>query len=101
MIIRISKKIEKSFRDQRSLKADYGRLADRIEMVLSVLRLADNLDEVPNVPPTRRHKLTGNFQGCWALDIDKNRRMIVKPNANSDDLNEIDELEIIDIVDYH
>ena len=97
----MSKKVERSFIDQQSLKADYGRLADRIEMVLSVLRLADNLYEVPNVPPTRRHKLTGNFQGCWALDIDKNRRMIVKPNVDSDDLKRINELEILEIVDYH
>lgn len=101
MKITISKKIDKKIEDQKALKTYFGKLANRIEMVLSILRFVDNLGEVPNVPPTRRHKLVCNYDGCWALDIDKNRRMIIKPIVESDILEEIDELEIVDIVDYH
>ena len=101
MKITISKKVDKKFKDQRALKAYFGKLADRIEMVISILRFVDNLGEVPNVPPTRRHKLIGNYDGCWALDIDKSRRMIIKPIVESNILEEIDELEIVDVVDYH
>ena len=101
MKITINRKIEKKFANARELKINYGKLANRIEMVLSVLKVANNLKEVPNVPPTRRHKLVGDYEGCWALDIDKSRRMILRPTNNSDVLEEINELEIIAIVDYH
>ncbi len=101
MKITINRKIEKKFANARELKINYGKLANRIEMVLSVLKVANNLKEVPNVPPTRRHKLVGDYEGCWALDIDKSRRMILRPTNNSDILEEINELEIIAIVDYH
>lgn len=101
MKITINRKIEKKFANARELKINYGKLANRIEMVLSVLKVASNLKEVPNVPPTRRHKLVGDYEGCWALDIDKSRRMILRPTNNSDILEEINELEIIAIVDYH
>lgn len=101
MKITINRKIEKKFANARELKINYGKLANRIEMVLSVLKVANNLKEVPNVPPTRRHKLVGDYEGCWALDTDKSKRMILRPTNNSDILEEINELEIIAIVDYH
>lgn len=101
MKITINRKIEKKFANARELKINYGKLANRIEMVLSVLKVANNLKEVPNVPPTRRHKLVGDYEGCWALDIDKNRRMILRPTNNNNILEEINELEIIAVVDYH
>lgn len=101
MKIIITKKLSKNLKDTKSIKAAYGKLFSRIEVALSVLKVADNLAEVPNVPPTRRHKLTGNYQGCWAVDLDKSYRMIIKPITDDEEISKITEIEITDIVDYH
>jgi len=79
----------------------YGKNGGRIAVVISVLQAADSLADVPNVPPTRRHKLGSNYQGCWAIDISKNWRMIIRPNKDFDDLTKIVSVTIVDIVDYH
>ena len=102
MKFEIAKKLKKAFKSEDNLKATYGKeLSKNILKRISVLEFADSLAMVPDVPPTRRHKLTGKFKGCWAIDISKNYRLIIKPMVDTDDLNEIKEIEIIDILDYH
>lgn len=101
MKVSVSNKLSKYLKDSKSIKSAYGNISGRIETALSVLGVADNLEEVPNVPPTRRHKLTGNYQGCWAIDLDKSYRMIIKPTMAEEDVSKITSIEIIDIVDYH
>ena len=71
-------------------------MSDSIELCISVLLTVDNLAQVPNVPPTRRHKL----QDTWALDISKNWRMVIRPLAGDAPEN-IEAVEIVDILDYH
>lgn len=97
----LNKKIEKVLSNQALIRREYGKLGDIIPVILSVLEVADNLGEVPDVPPMRRHKLTGQYQGCWGISINKNWRMIIKPNCGERVLKEIKEITIIGIVDYH
>ena len=101
MKIEMEHKIAKKLDDIKSIKQNYGRLLDKIELILSVLQVTDNLEEVPNVPPTRRHKLTGSYDGHWALDLDKNHRLIIKPSEKQDNPKNITGVIIVDIVDYH
>jgi len=101
MEIIVNKKLQKVLADSRLMKAYYGNLSGRIETAISVLKFVDNLGEVPNVPPTRRHKLIGNYDNCWALDLDKNHRLIIKPVTNDDNISNISSVEIVAIVDYH
>lgn len=102
MIIKYSNnKIEKTLTNPALLKKEYGKLSESIKVVLSILQFADNLDEVPNVPPTKRHKLSGKYLGCWGISISKNWRVIIKPDFQTNDLKDIKEIIIIEIVDYH
>ena len=101
MEIIINKKLSKIFGNQRLLKSKFGNIANKIEVVMSVLKFVDNLGEVPNTPPTRRHKLSGNYKDCWAIDLDANHRLIIMPTTIESDLENIKSIEIIDIVDYH
>ena len=95
-------KIEKKLSDQVTIKRYYGKLADKIVIRLSILQGAECLDDIPNIPPTRRHKLSGNYSNCWAIDIDKSWRIILKsPDVNLEDPKDIREVIIVDIVDYH
>mgnify|MGYP004481407999 CR=1 FL=1 len=99
MNIEVSNELKKSFSDFRSLQRKYGDRADRIRTVFSILQEASCLCDVPNVPPTRRHKLQGNGK-LWALDITKNYRMIIRA-IDGDAPEEISAISIECIVDYH
>lgn len=94
-------KVKKYLEDEKSIKRKYGLLSNQIIVALSVLQFSINLSLVPNVPPTRRHKLSGNYEGCWAIDLSKSWRMILKPNSPNLELFQIEEVEIVDICDYH
>lgn len=95
-------KLEKTLANEKAIKKNYGNLADKICIRLSLLQAADNLSDIPNIPPTRRHKLKWQYSDCWAIDIEKNWRLVIKPiKSNVDDLDQITEIMIVAIVDYH
>lgn len=94
---------EKILTDMRLLKKYYGKDYIKINNRLSELRVANNLNEIPNVPPPRRHKLNGEYKDCWGIDYSKNDRIIIQPAGKYDinDLKSIAEILIIDLEDYH
>ena len=98
-----SKSLEKSLADQRSITRQYGRIARNLIHRLSDLRVADNLSQITHLPPPRRHKLTGYFEGCWGIDLSKNQRLIIRPigDYDSGDLSTVTRVRIEDIQDYH
>ena len=98
-----STKLEKTLTSPRLVKKYYGRDADRLLIRLSELLAADNLYDIPDVPPPRRHKLSGQWENCWGVDYSKNYRIILRPigNYEIDNLLSIKSIEIVDLVDYH
>lgn len=102
MKISYDSKIKKKLLDNSTVKKHFGKLADKIIIRISLLTAADNLGDIPNLPPTRRHKLVGNYANCWGIEIEKNWRMIIQPiSLGLNDPKDIKEIIIIDIVDYH
>ena len=102
MELSLDNKIKKKLSDERSIRRNYGRLADKIIVRLSLLSAANNLEDIPNIPPTRRHKLSGNYEDCWGIDIEKNWRIVIKPcDLVQKEPIEINKIIILDIVDYH
>ena len=98
-----SKSLEKSLKDQRSITRNCGKIAKNLIHRLSDLRVANDLSEITHLPPPRRHKLSGNFEGCWGIDLSKNMRLVVRPvgEFDPDDLTTITSVCIVDIQDYH
>lgn len=98
-----SKKQEKILTDIRLLKKYFSNDHIKIRNRLSELRLANNLNEIPEVPPPRRHKLQGKYKDCWGIDYSRNDRIIIQPIGEYDinDLTSIVEVMIIDLDDYH
>jgi len=98
-----STKQEKILTDLRLLKKYYGNNHIKISNRLSELRAANNLNEIPEVPPPRRHKLSGRYRDCWGIDYSRNDRIIIHPTGEYDinDLTSITEVIIIDLEDYH
>lgn len=98
-----SVKQEKILTDLRLLKKNYGSDYQKISSRLSELRVANNLSDIPVVPPPRRHKLSGKYADCWGIDYSKNDRIVIRPigDYEIDNLTSIVEILIIDLGDYH
>lgn len=99
-----SSKDEKILCNERLLYRHYNKShANRIKARLTELRQANNLSEIPQVPPPRRHKLTGEFKDCWGIDYSRNFRIVIQPFGSFDinDLETITEVKILMLEDYH
>ncbi|REB04764.1 plasmid maintenance system killer protein [Sporosarcina sp. BI001-red] len=98
-----TKKLEKILTNERMIKKEYTGFYKKVINRISEIRAANNLDEIPHVPPPRRHKLEGDFNDCWGIDVSKNYRIVVRPIGDWDesDLKSINEILILTIEDYH
>ena len=104
-----SNKLKKSMSDLPALVKTYGDRANRLAMRLSVIHEAESLADVPAVPPERCHPLTGEWDGCFAVDVTANYRLIIEPNHNpvprntsgALDLKAITAVRILAVEDYH
>lgn len=98
-----SKKQQRILCDERMLKKHYGRLADKLILRMAELEAAVSLEEIPSVPPPRRHKLEGNKSNQWGIDVSKNYRIVLEPYGQwkSENLSTVQEVKILDIEDYH
>lgn len=74
-----------------------------------MLHAAASLAVVPTTPPERRHLLTGDYAGHYAVDLQHPHRIVfipaedpppLKPDGGHD-LHNIKSIIIIEVVDYH
>lgn len=102
-IIYLNRHMEKTLTSERLLQKMYGVDSARLSNRLSELRAAVCLEMIPNVPPPRRHKLSGNYAGCWGIDFSANRRLVIEPvgDYTIDDLTTISKIRILALEDYH
>lgn len=105
-----NRQLKKKFDTDSDLLRSYGKQrAKVIKMRMAILRSADNLADVPTLPPERCHQLTGNLKGQFAVGLDRNCRLLFKPNHEplplKDDeginLKKVTAITILDVRDYH
>lgn len=98
-----NKKLEKILMSEKNIKKEYNKLSQRLMMRINTLQTVDNLSYVPTDKPERCHLLEGEYRECYAVCIDSNWRIIIKPKGYEMpyDKTIITEIDIIDIVDYH
>lgn len=104
-----SQKLEKQLTDPKEMIKSFGQLARKVNQRLKDLADADNLSIMRTIPAARCHELTGNRKGELAVDISGNYRMIFmplhKPIPKKDDggldWDEVTEIQINEIEDYH
>jgi len=105
-----TKKLARVFNSEKLLLRDYGQENGRLIMRrMSVLMSVPTLGDVPSTRPERRHELTGNMAGRFAIDVKHPYRIIIAPVGNpvprlSDcgyDLTRITAIEILGVEDYH
>ena len=105
-----SRKLKKVFDSDRSLSKEFGaQMVKKIRVQMAILESAESLDRVPNVPPPRRHELSGKRQGQFAVDLKHPHRLIFEP-ANEPvprkddggiDLAKVTRIKILEVLDYH
>ena len=66
-----SNRLKKILSDSRLIKKYYSNNYKKINNRLSEMKAANNLSEIPECPPPRRHKLYGNYKDCWGIDCSK------------------------------
>ncbi len=76
------KKLEKIINDPRKLRRRYNQAAENIENKLKILSRAANLGEVSEKPPTRLHLLKGDHKGNYAVDVNRELRIVFEINHN-------------------
>src|ERR1700674_1336720 len=104
-----TQRLTREFADERAMRRAYGDRANRLKRRLDFLAAAACLDDVPPVPPTRRHELTGDRRGNFAVDVTGNWRLVFRPNHDpvpqtadgGIDLKAMTAIEIIAVEDYH
>ena len=98
-----SKKLEKILTNERMIKKHYTAFHKKIINRMSEIRAANNLEEIPHIPPPRRHKLEGDYSDCWGIDVSKNFRIVLRPIGDWDesDLKTINKIQILSVEDYH
>jgi proteic killer suppression protein len=100
------KKLEKTLTNQKRLVKQYGQsVAEKINQRLTELSIASTLTDISHLPPARLHRLIGDYNNTFAVNISKNWRIIFvgynRDNIVSTIKEEIILIEIIAIEDYH
>jgi toxin HigB-1 len=75
--------------DRSRLAAD---MVAKIRLVLSALEEAGSIDDL-NQPSFRLHRLKGHLEGCWAVTVRANWRIVFRFEG--------DKASSVDLVDYH
>jgi proteic killer suppression protein len=105
-----SKKLGKMFNSETELTKQFGKENARYIMRrMMVLRAAPSLAQVSFRPPERRHELTGEKKGIFAVDIKNPFRLTFKPDHNplplkedgGIDLEKVTAITILEVEDYH
>ncbi len=102
-------KLEKSLASPQSILAKYGTRAKLVKQRMVEFKSAVNLFDILMLPKANLHQLSGKNDGCLAVDISANYRIIIEPNhipvpLKDDkglDYKSITKIKILEITDYH
>ena len=105
----ISKKLGRIFNSDHLLKKEYGEQTRKIKLRMAVLKAASCLAMVPASKPDRRHELTADRKGTFAVDLKHPFRLVFKPSENpvprredgGIDLEKVMAITILKVEDYH
>ena len=89
----------------KELVKKYGiEVAKKLPQRIKELKAFNSLNDIPISPPFRRHKLSGDRNGQFAVDIVKQYRLIFRQKDNNiiiEDLKKIKEIEIMEVSKHY
>ena len=102
-------KLRKILTSALEIQKAYGAMAKKVSQRMDQFYAAPSLADIQANPSANCHRLTGNRQGEWAVDISGNYRLIFEINQNPIPQNEdgsvntllITDICILETTDYH
>ena len=89
----------------KELVKKYGTdVAKKLPQRIKELEAFNSLNDIPTFPPFRRHKLSGNIDGEFAINITNQYRLIFRQKENNiiiEDLRKIKEIEIMEVSKHY
>ncbi len=89
----------------KKLVKEYGfDVAKRLPKRIKELKAFSSVGDIPVCPPFRRHKLEGNRKETFAVDINKQYRIIFRNKDNKiivEDLRKIGSIEILEVSKHY
>ncbi|MCF7932508.1 MAG: type II toxin-antitoxin system RelE/ParE family toxin [Acholeplasmataceae bacterium] len=97
-----NKKLQKILTDDRLIKKYYSSIYQGLKNRLTELHAAANLSLISHLPPPRKHRLKGKYDGLWSVDVSKNYRLLLSsPEEYAEDEKNISVIIIEEIADTH
>lgn len=89
----------------KDLVKNYGvEVAKKLPQRIKELKAFNCLNDVPSTLPFRRHKLSGDLKNYFAVNINKQYRLIFRQKENNiiiEDLKKIKDIEIMEVSKHY
>lgn len=89
----------------KELVKKYGvEVAKKLPKRIKELKAFNSLNDIPTSLPFRRHKLSGDLNGCFAINITGQYRLIFRQKENNiiiEDLRKIRKIEIMEVSKHY
>lgn len=99
----MNKRVQKLIRDDRLIKTTGPQLARQIRLRLNQMRSAETFGDYLRIGLGKPHSLSSDKKGKYGTTISGNFRLVYSPvyKQENDSPDEVDELIIIGVGDYH
>ncbi|EGP5009698.1 type II toxin-antitoxin system RelE/ParE family toxin [Enterococcus durans] len=107
MIVRARKrKLQKILADSKLINLEFGKqIGDKVKQRIAELLAAETLEDISHLPPMKLHSLSGEYEGCFAVKLTGNFRLVFKAYTCEEEFTtQKSNTEIIvieEVVDYH
>ncbi|AKP67456.1 type II toxin-antitoxin system RelE/ParE family toxin [Companilactobacillus ginsenosidimutans] len=101
-----TKRMNKIIQSHRSMLKAFGKItANKLELRITEFRAASTLSEISHLPPQRLHKLAGDYNNYFAVNLTGNVRLVFRGlDANQEPTvtkKEVVAILIKEVIDYH
>jgi proteic killer suppression protein len=106
---RTNKLKKRCLKFEEAQKAWGKQMAKKIMQRISEILAAPTLEDLNRLPPTRCHKLSGDREGQYAVDLEQPCRLIFEPIGAPEDIYadgildraKVKGIKIVEVGDYH
>lgn len=101
-----TKKMTRIIESEALIIKEFGtKIGKKLMQRISEFRAADSLDQISHLPPQKLHSLNGKYDGCFAVNVTENFRLVFEAYTVDEESTMIKSdatiIVIKEVVDYH